>query len=836
MSNLNIIKNFDEYYSLNEGISLWGDRNQRIINNAFRNLGVITFKNGQTVTPDEIIEAINEAIHYLKMECPSTFYFAEETMKIIYLAHSSKYETMAVDSHMNLYINAGFVYNHLKMDKQLIAAVLMHEVFHIVYDHIARSKNWLSAKGKPINKANWHDTNLAADVEVNQSVVKSNILTADRLVNEIRGIYLKNTNGSSSVSVVPLETILNNEEYMNILRQMDPPPIDPEDGPTIETSDEWDSGYKELWNKLVPLIKRYGWKDIWQKLQDAKLINGVGEVEDIKVDDIKKTLDELDFDPSTMNYLLVKSFDEFINEDNNPISTNGDTQGKTYEDGYMTSFTALVNTIKGVIEGNQGGDGGGGGQQGPKIKSKLNDEDLEELELPEQPDNGGDGDDEEESEGGLPQNIKQKQKGSKKGKSKPKSNSGSSDDDNEGEEPDNEKDVKSAGKMIDDLRKKMEKQEQGGDDSQDGGYGPDGVPEDENDGDSNSSGKSMGGSNSGEGRQGGKQPQGGSESGGNGIDSFTPDDNEFDNSVLKESGYSDEDIEEINKVRKLNARENSPERLRKVLDDYRNQLKTTDYVNKVLGVIEVESKKYKNIWEEILRKFLYSKTRRAGRDINTGSNDWKKKKQISLGSYGIHRQKQAQDPQDVNLYVDVSGSMDEELLEIIAKSLVILAERNAYSGLNVCPWASTNEVGCIKIESLYESTKDKVVADIMGAISLGVEKCGGGTLSSAVLTAFLNCVEQNLKDPRKVAKDDVHIVITDGQISGIDGIENDIENALLKTFNKNSIATKAPKNTFWMIYDASEHLRKEWENEIKKGTLIFIDSQMVKNSNKVKKS
>ena len=824
MEKLDLIKNFNEYRLITESIS---DGHQSEINAAFRNLGVITFNDGRTVTPDEVIDVFQKAIDYLKLECPKTFYFGNKTLSIIYLVHSKKYKTMAVDSHMNLYVNVGYVFNYLKMDPELIAAVLMHEVFHITYDHIERGKNWLAAMGKPVNKANWHDTNLAADVEVNQSVIKAGITTEDKLVNEIHGIYLKSGNRGGMPSVATLEMILNNEEYMNILRRMCPPDIDPEAQPPINTTDDWDSGYKELWNKLVPLIKKYGWKGIWQKLQDAKLINGVGEVGDITVDDIKKGLDEIDFNPNSMNYLQVKSFDDFINESINPNPSGNNDMGKTYDNGYMTSFTALIDTIKRVLDGPQGG-GGGGGPQGPEINSKLKEEELEPLDLPDDDsDNDDDDNDSDTNNNGLPQNIRQKQKKNKNSKSKPKpkddGSDGSDGSNSSDDESNDKKDSKSAGKMIDDLKKKMDKQGQGGDgsDSEEDGesgkgrkssggshpdneYGPDGVP--------------SGGT-------------GGSDDEGDSVSSFVDDDEVPDDDDLRESGYSEEDIENINKVRKITAQKNSPERIKKILNDYRNQLPSGHFIGKLLDTIDVESRKYKNIWESILKKFLSNKTRRAGKDTNTGFNDWKNKKKIALGDYGIHRQKQAQDPQDVNIYVDVSGSMDEELLEIIAKSLVILSEQNEYSGINVCPWAS-NSMGVVKIESLYDGNKDKVVADIMGAISLGKSKCGGGTESTAAMMAMLSCIEENLKDKRKNAKDDVHVVITDGEVSGLKGIEGDIENALFQTFKRRDVSTKATKNTFWMIYDANESLRKYWENEIQKGTLVFINSETVKNNKK----
>ena len=55
-------------------------------------------------------------------------------------------------------------------------------------------------------------------------------------------------------------------------------------------------------------------------------------------------------------------------------------------------------------------------------------------------------------------------------------------------------------------------------------------------------------------------------------------------------------------------------------------------------------------------------------------------------------------------------------------------------------------------------------------------------------------------------------------------------NIIKREIGRNDVAETAPENTFWMIYDAPESYREQWKNEIKKGTLIFINSEVVKNN------
>ena len=73
------------------------------------------------------------------------------------------------------------------------------------------------------------------------------------------------------------------------------------------------------------------------------------------------------------------------------------------------------------------------------------------------------------------------------------------------------------------------------------------------------------------------------------------------------------------------------------------------------------------------------------------------------------------------------------------------------------------------------------------------------------------------------------MVITDGCFD-YDNVENKIRRAILSVMDRPDVAEKAPKHTFWMIYDMNEGARDGWKKEIKEGTLIFINSEVVKNN------
>jgi len=769
MRELENIKHFDEYVSvLNEDL-IHGD--QKVLNRAFANGGPIKMPDGKEVSPREIIKVVNDAIMWLRSEYLKTFSFADRTLSIIYLAHSSKYKTMAVDGHMNLYLNAEFVYTVLKMDPSLIAAVLMHEVLHALFNHLERGQNWLAAQGKGITKASWHDTNLAADVEVNRTLVRMDVIDADRLVNEIKGLYLPKRDGGRDT--VMMETILENEEYMNKLRAMAPPPVDPSKQPPqpeteVQTTDEWNKGYKDAWNKIAGLINKYGHKGALQKLMDAGIVNAVGEIyTDHETDEIMG-----------LEYLTVKSFEDYINED---LSVEKDEYGKTYKDGFMNAFGKLVNKLYNTVNPPEGQGGGGTQKGGQKLKSDLPEDELEPIEFPGQK---GDGDEDEE-EPGVPEPImsdseddkdgdNEKQKKSKQGGkgSKGKSSDELTDDD--------------INKLANDIEKKTNGGQEKISTQQEVSYGGIG-----------------------------------------GTGSFEEDG--LSDDELREAGYSDEDIKEINKVRDTNKTKNSKEGLKKNIEWTKRELaKEHNPICNILDKIEVESRKYMNIWKDILKEFMAKNTRRAGKDVANGSNDWKNKKSIARGEYGIHHQNTAQDPQDVNIYVDVSGSMDMELLEIIAKSLVVFTQQWKYSGINVCPWASTSN-GVHKIDNFYKKSEPVIIKEILEIISAGYAECGGGTSAHAAINAMIDCIDENLNDPKKKKKDDIHVVITDGQFD-FNNIEDKITGAIKSFIGRDDVAEKAPDHTVWMIYDADEGFKAEWESEIKKGRTIFINSKVVKNN------
>ena len=740
------IRDFDTFVLGNKLFESLTNGDQSICNQAFANGAPITFSNGKSVTPREIVNAVNNAIKYLSDDFSRTFRFAKK-INIIFLRNSERIKTMAVDEHMNLYMNASFIYNVLEMDKELIGAVIMHEVFHCLFNHIERGKNWLMSKGLPLNAQTNHDNNLAADIEVNQTLVRLNVISEDDLRNKIHGMYLSNKDArsiGSHTKVIPMETILNNDSYMKKLREMCPSPVNPEQpggGEKIKTTKEWDKGYKDGWNKMARIIKKYGAQGAWDKLVKAGIINGAGEINsDVKVSDIQN-INESSIVPMPL--------------------------AETYDQGFAAAVGNIIRKLEKSLNP-QGGEGGGpqGGEGG--YETGVDENDLEQVDLP----GGKSSESEEEGGSGLPENITSSSSDSNKDGSGDSSKNGKKQQGTGGKgKSDSEITDDDLNKLANDLKNK----------SQNGGTGN--KKQSSSKGDSGAIG---------------------------GTGSFI-NSKDIDNKELERSGYSQKDIDAINNIRNQNAERNTPQAIEKAKKELRSQLRDSNPISRYMDAIEVESAKYKDIWKKALEKFMANKTRRAGLQVPDDNINWKNKRMLALGVIAPNVPYTDQEPQDINIYIDVSGSVDTELLEIICSSLVTLGNTYEYSGINICPWASTTN-GIQRVDSFDGRSKDEVTKEILAIVSKGIAQCGGGTNGNAAIAAMIDVAVNTLKDPLKDSnKDDVHIVITDG-IFDYSNIENRIFQAAKDELKSPRFGEKMVKNTIWMIYDADDNLRQSYYN------------------------
>ena len=761
------------------------DGGQNYINKAFIAGPPIQMADGRLVNRKEIVNLVSNAILDIANDFPSISSFAED-FTIVYVLNTPKCPTMLVNSKMELVINASFIYDGLYGDPKLVRGVLMHEILHVFYDHIQRGMNYDVAHGlDPYSGKVMHDNNLAADAEVNKSLMILRILSESDL-NKIRAVYLKNDTKSGSGEKVynnlSMEMILDDNELMNHLRSKCPFDDDPtkgknsDDEKTIETTEEWDAGKKDCWNKCAKLIKKYGPQGFLDKLRSEGILDGMYDRITNKPDDLL-----------SLSFINIKTFGEFINEN---LSMPG--EWTTYEDGFWKCLDNIVRNIQGSLDGNSDHDGSDG-PDGPKIKSKLKKDELDPIKLP-----------------------------GKKSKSKSKSDN----DDNDNYEidpiddfdPDDDElinDIKNniqnrkdksgdKNKLVDEITtggKSSSKSDSGNEKS------------DEKSGETHG-GKSSSKSDSGNEKSGGEsgETHGGKSSSQLGTGEFSPEDANSIEDMLKESGYAPDQIETIGKTIKNNRIINTPEAIADKRAAVLDRLKDGDELKKAFEAGLEASKEYKDLWQKVLKKFMNRNTEYAGVAVPGENIRWGEKRRLSIGMISPEVLKTAKEPQYINIYPDVSGSMNMQLLRALSEAIYSYFLQFKYSGITITPWA-TSSIGTHEVQSLQKRpNKNDVVAEIIACIESGSNACGGGT-------DFKGAGVPQMAEINKQNKKNVHVIITDGEFDN-----SNLERYISSATGNNKIN----KRCIWFIYDASADLKEEWKKTIKEGTLVFLNSRLFK--------
>ena len=642
---LNNLMSFDIYKVVNEDLS---GRSQRKSDEIFASKGDLQLASGAVVNARDVVNVVKDAVDEIKMEWTSFYNFAKSAT-IFYTYNNPQCPTMYVTNTLEIHVSANYVHDTLKMDKDLVMAILMHEIFHVVYNHIQRGMNWLNSYGKQLNEQTAFDNNLAADIEVNATLVNKGIISYDRLTNECHALFLKKTTDDLShdfVNVVSMENILEDDTAMDRLRHM----------------------------------TNYPWP------QDQK-------------------------------------------QQNNQNEQQGDNEGESQS---------------GSGSGSSSGKGNSGpvGQQGKSGDSSKNQESSKNSDQ------------------------------DKKSNNSPKDGNSSNGDSGRGNDSSGEKGASAGSPGDEGTAKDLSAQ---------------------------------------------KAPKLCGE--------FGDAKDKKSTSIFKnDDTYTEEEKSELEGIRKETEIRNSKSEMEKRKKEYINSLSKNDAIRKIIEKASIDSKKYENIWKKILEKFLEHR-HRPGTKVNGSKYDWMNKHRMANHMYGINIPKEAEDdPQDINLYVDVSGSMDDELISIICESILVYCNKYRYSGLNLIPWAT--ESGRIyHIESINEKGKDQVSKEIIAILSNAPRECGGGTYAKATVNSIAKVCVENLKAKKKKTKDDVHIIITDGYILGLETFETDMFHEVKSATNER-VAKKALRNTLWMIYDNNDH--KRVEKSIQNGKIVWMTSSIVK--------
>jgi predicted metal-dependent peptidase len=289
-----------------------------------------------------------------------------------------------------------------------------------------------------------------------------------------------------------------------------------------------------------------------------------------------------------------------------------------------------------------------------------------------------------------------------------------------------------------------------------------------------------------------------------------------------------ENLDEVLKELKKNSIINTREKVEKARKDLYNSLGSNDVIKQIWDEAKKSESKFKAMWKKVLKRFLSRATRNAGRDVkNMNDTRWFERRHMTIKTMASYHPTIGNDVQDINVYIDVSGSVRdaELLLQLIAQSLVTFLKAYNYSGINIIPWASES-TGIHKVESIKSGSSKKATDEILKHINDGINQCGSGTDLNVCIDEI---VETTFQYKNRKQKDDVHIIISDGETSGY---ENGVEDKIMKkvmeaggnTLSSEKLAKKVVKNCIWMIYDNDS---TSWDNAIQNGELVKISSKNV---------
>lgn len=290
--------------------------------------------------------------------------------------------------------------------------------------------------------------------------------------------------------------------------------------------------------------------------------------------------------------------------------------------------------------------------------------------------------------------------------------------------------------------------------------------------------------------------------------------------------YGKEYAEEVANVVKKNQSINTKEYVDKKKKDFYNKV-ATGSLKDIWDNARKSEKKYMAMWKRILRKFLGRKTREAGDPVESDMIRWGERRHLSVGQMAPYSPDEYQDQQDINVYIDVSGSVwsNMELMKLMAESLVAFMKTFKYSGINLVAWASrTGDI--YKVKSLSEKNEVAAVKEITDYIESMGNSLGGGTDIGKCVDGIVNTTFQY---KNRDMKDDAHVIITDGDVSysALPTLEQDIVNAIVAKSNKKNdkkLGMTVVKNCIWIIYDNDD---EDWDKGIRLGELVRISSKNI---------
>ena len=171
---------------------------------------------------------------------------------------------------------------------------------------------------------------------------------------------------------------------------------------------------------------------------------------------------------------------------------------------------------------------------------------------------------------------------------------------------------------------------------------------------------------------------------------------------------------------------------------------------KILSIDELTRVNESNVasnanWEAELGKFFQKCTMRAG---GNGRPDRSPK-------WGLRRQKPGDTGQNINLLVEVSGGLKQDIVKTFVDNVVGNCDKHKFSGINLVPFTNVIENKHVA----YYDAADCNTDEITGSVTKAVANAKG---TGDYETGISACVDYILDDA-KANRNNVYVVFTDGQ-------------------------------------------------------------------------
>ena len=607
-------------------------------------MGEITMWDGVKKTGQEIVDVVNNALTLFKSKYPYEYMFMRGT-PIVYLLNGKMCDTMCVDKRGVIYINVSFLYkaapSGLGFNAESIMKILYHECMHVLLEHIPRTHKYNEEHN--VNKLNWRDMNIAADLEVNSIMVCDKVCD-DGFWKKQKGCY------DSGVKGLPMETIasLHPDVIKRFRKSANVVPL-------VQMSQKSNEGQPHgeiIYDDTTPAYKK-GHSDAIKRCN--RILQAVYGVYDANTGGKDAVV-------GALQAALKKIQQDLTTKPKNPLKESVATPSYTsYDDGYMAGMQEVIQKISGMImqieeDGNTPPPPPPPpiGPLPPQHIPDLDDE--EEIMLPQLQGNDDDDDDDDDGEGGEKSDEKNDNNQEKHGREK---------DDDDNDDDDN----------------------------------------DDDDGDGE-----------GQGNKNNKATQDGAKKHTAVGEIISDEELQKLSDSLLESGFSKECVERV-KDDIANTQTKGGVDAAKVRERIRKNKPSSNFES-ICSDIEVNKTVVKKMWEEIVKMFLEDKTLHIGSQKKVLDPDnvrWGDRRVLGLDMIRLYQTQADAVPQNINILVDTSGSINVNTTKIFIETVMDCCEDLEYSGLYLIPWADKVDaksgiyVDCADIKTSRNEIRGKMM-------------------------------------------------------------------------------------------------------------------------------